>query len=196
MIILPFTLLTKNGRKQTGIKKPDSIKWLFFSFTLGIIFCTIFFILAKLFFGDGISNAFEYISNSYAVAKNGMQPSDKLIYFIIYAIIGMTFSPLGEELFYRGLVHDSLVTSYGDNKASNIDSLAFSITHLAHFGIVFSAGSWEFLLIPALFWLAGIFLAGRLFFYCRKKTGSILGAILAHAGFNLAMMYLIFYYIF
>jgi hypothetical protein len=108
----------------------------------------------------------------------------------------MTFSPFGEELFYRGLVHDSLKVNFGENKASIYDSLAFAITHLAHFGIVYNSDHWEFLFFPSLIWLAGIFLAGRLFYYCRRKTGSVLGAIFAHAGFNLAMMYLIFYFIF
>jgi len=35
----------------------------------------------------------------------------------------------------------------------------------------------------------------QLFTYARIKSGSILGAIIAHAGFNLAMIYFIFYHI-
>jgi membrane protease YdiL (CAAX protease family) len=196
MILLPFILLTKNGRLQTGIRRPASIKWLLYSFVLGITCCVILFLLSHWVYGNTIRNPFEYISRSYPVSKEGIAYSDKLIFFIIYAIIGMTFSPFGEELFYRGLVHDSLAADYSDKKASIADSAAFALTHLAHFGIVYNTGRLEFLLFPSLVWLTGIFIAGRLFYYCRRKTGSIFGAISAHAGFNLAMMYLIFYYIF
>lgn len=196
MLMLPFILLSKIGRTQIGIKKPESLKWLVLSFLLGVVFCVLFFLITKGLFGNSIQNSFEYISRSYAVAKKGLQSTDKLVYFIIYSVIGMTFSPFGEELFYRGLVHDSLGANFGENKASILDSLAFAITHLAHFGIVYNTDHWEFLVFPSVIWLAGIFLAGRLFYYCRMKTGSVLGAIVAHAGFNFAMMYLIFYYIF
>jgi membrane protease YdiL (CAAX protease family) len=40
-----------------------------------------------------------------------------------------------------------------------------------------------------------MFLASRIFFFANKKSGSILGAIISHAAFNLAMMYFIFYQI-
>jgi uncharacterized protein len=93
-------------------------------------------------------------------------------------------------------VHDSLAADYGHKKASIIDSAAFAVTHLAHFGIVFNVGHWEFLFLPGIIWLISIFLAGRLFYFCRFKTGSVFGAIAAHSGFNLAMMYIIFYHIF
>jgi len=196
MILLPFLLLTKKGRTQMGIRKPVSFTWLAVSFVLGGIFCIILFLISKYLFGNSIQNCFEYISRSYRVAKEGIQPTDKFVYFIIYAIIGMSFSPFGEEIFYRGLAHNALAFNFGENKASIADSLAFAFTHLAHFGIVYHNGHWEFLFFPSLIWLTGLFLAGRLFYYCRSKTGSIFGAVSAHAGFNLAMMYLIFYYIF
>ena len=107
----------------------------------------------------------------------------------------MTFSPIGEELLYRGLIHQCFVPRYGRNKASIIDSLAFGITHLAHFGLIFSLGEWQFLPIPALLWVLLTFVSSRLFYYCKQKSGSIYGAILCHAGFNLAMTYFIFYHI-
>ena len=107
----------------------------------------------------------------------------------------MTFSPIGEELFYRGVVHACFATNNGEQKASIYDSLAFGLTHLAHFGIVYIAGAWSFLFIPALLWVIGMFFASRLFFVCKQKTQSILGAMICHAGFNITMIYFIFYHI-
>ena len=109
--------------------------------------------------------------------------------------MSMLFSPIGEELFYRGMIHGSFSRKYGDNKASHIDSLAFALTHLAHFGIVYVDGQWDFLLLPSLLWLIFMFFTSRLFHYCKKRTGSILGAIVSHAAFNGCMMYFIFYHI-
>jgi hypothetical protein len=52
-----------------------------------------------------------------------------------------------------------------------------------------------FLLISSILWIIFMFLTSRVFYFCKKMTSSILGAIISHAAFNLTMMYLIFYYI-
>ena len=195
MWISPFIFLTRSGRSQIGMTKPTNATWLLYSFLSGIIFCVLIYIVAVILFGHSISNWFVYISNSYQVADPGLSADDRTGYFIIYSIIGMTFSPVGEELFYRGIVHESFKKKWGDNKASYIDSLAFALTHLAHFGIVYVSGAWRFLFVPAILWVLFMFLASRIFFYCRQKTGSIAGAVMSHAGFNFAMMYVIFYYV-
>jgi membrane protease YdiL (CAAX protease family) len=107
----------------------------------------------------------------------------------------MIFSPIGEELFYRGLVHGSFQVDIGDNRASYVDSLAFAVTHLAHFGIVYVNNQWDFLIIPSILWIFFMFITSRVFYFCKNMTGSILGAIISHAAFNLTMIYLIFYHI-
>jgi len=117
------------------------------------------------------------------------------LYFLPYVKNLLDFIPIGEELFYRGLVHGSFRDNVGDNRASYIDSSAFALTHLAHFGIVYVNGQWNFLFIPSILWVLFIFITSRLFYFCKKRTGSILGAIISHAAFNVTMMYLIFYYI-
>ena len=107
----------------------------------------------------------------------------------------MLFSPIGEEFLYRGVIHQAFVPKFGEVKASTIDSLAFAFTHLAHFGIVYLATGWEFLFAPAVIWVAMMYFASRLFFWCKRKSGSIWGAVAAHAGFNLGMTYCIIYLI-
>jgi membrane protease YdiL (CAAX protease family) len=195
MWISPFIFLSKQGRQNIGIVKPSGAFWLLVSFLAGLLICILMFLVAMLFYKHTGNNWFVYISRSYQVSGIVLNESEKFVYFIIYAIIGMTFSPIGEELFYRGLVHGSFVERFGENKASAIDSLAFALTHLAHFGIVYQSGHWQFLFIPTLLWVVFIYITSRIFFFCKQKTGSILGAIICHAAFNLAMMYLIFYHI-
>jgi len=195
MCIVPFLLLSREGRYKIGLKKPGNYLWILYSFLIGVGTCAIMYAVAELLFGHSLSNWFLYISRSYAISGITLNDSQKLVYFIIYAISSMTFSPIGEELFYRGIVHACFAANRSERKASVLDSLAFGLTHLAHFGIVYSAGAWSFLFIPAVIWVTGMFLASRLFFLCKQKTQSILGAIICHAGFNITMIYFIFYHI-
>ena len=113
--------------------------------------------------------------------------------FAIMAITGMTFSPIGEELFFRGIVHSSFAKSIGEKKASIVDSSAFALTHISHFGLVFINNKWDFFVIPTILWVTSMFLVSLLFYHFRKKSNSILGAILCHSAFNLGMIYCIFY---
>jgi len=197
MWITPFLLLNKKGRNLIGIKKPKKKRWFIYSFLLGIASCTIIFFVGKFLYQDSIENWFVYISNSYSsIPANELNGINKINYFFLFALTAMTFSPIGEELLYRGIIHQSFVSKFGNNKASIIDSLAFAVVHLAHFGIIFSNGSWSFLIIPGLLWMSFMFLSSRLFFYCKTKSQSIYGAIICHAGFNFAMTYFIFYHIF
>lgn len=196
MIILPFLLLNKKGRKFVGISEVKSIKWLSYSFLLGILSCIVIYLLAQFSFGDTTNNWFLYISKSFGAAKIGLTDDNKFTLFLIFAVISMIFSPLGEEFLFRGIIHKSFASKFGDNKASMIDSSAFALSHLAHFGIVYIDNSYRLLYFPALLWVIIIYLTGRLFYFCKVKTQSIYGSVICHAGFNLTMIYLIFYHIF
>ncbi|MEJ8804167.1 CPBP family intramembrane glutamic endopeptidase [Pontibacter sp. H249] len=190
--LIPFIFLSKAGRKQIGITKPANYVWILYSFLEGIAISTVIFTLGYLLYMDTINNWYVYIGKSYNIATD-LNAQDKLIYFIVFAVTGMCFSPIGEELFFRGIVHSCFSSSLGENKASIIDSLSFALIHLAHFGIVYISGRWEFLFIPSILWVVGMFITSLIFIQCKKKSGSILGAIASHAGFNLAMIYFIFY---
>ena len=195
MWLVPFLLLKRDGRKQIGICKPKKYQWLIYAFVLGMVAAAIGYFIATFIYSHAIENWYVYISKSYRITPNQLQGSNRSIYFAIFAGTSMIFSPIGEELLYRGLIHESFVPQFGENKASIIDSSAFALTHLAHFGFVYTAGKWQFFLVPALLWVIFMFLTSRLFYFFRKKSGSIYGALLGHAGFNLTMTYFIFYHI-
>ncbi len=194
MWFLPLIFLSKAGRRFAGIKRVQNKLWLLYAFLIGAGISTLVFLAGMWLFGDSVSNWFVYIGRAWSDAA-GMTESQVLVYFIIAAVISMTFSPVGEELFYRGVIHAGFQVDVGDNNASHIDSLAFALTHLAHFGIIFVNGSWQFLFLPALLWVGLMYFTSRAFYLCKKMSGSVTGAILSHAGFNLAMMYFIFYHI-
>lgn len=190
--LIPFIFLNKYGRKKIGIKGTKKIGGLILSLILGIAFSLFLFIIGKELYGGSYHNWYEYIGKSYNIPK-GIAGNDKFIMFTIMASTGMIFSPIGEELFFRGIVHGSFAKSIGDKKASVVDSLAFATTHIAHFGLLFNIGVWNFYPIPTIIWVSSMFLVSVLFFRTKKLTGSLLGAIFCHAGFNLGMIYSIFY---
>jgi len=187
MCFTPLIFLKKPGRREIGIRKSTRPWWLVWGFLLGCGMCLLLFALTRLAFGLESSNPFVYIAS---LANTENAPA---IYFLIYLIIVMTFSPIGEELFYRGVVHQAFRERMGERGASIIDSAAFALTHLAHFGIVYTAAGWKLLPLPSVLWLCSMFLTCLVFNLVRNESGSILGPILTHAGFNFGMGFLIFY---
>lgn len=196
MILIPFAILSKSGRIFIKIKKPKNLSSLLLAIILGAAICYLIFLLGRFLYGNTLSNWFQYIGESYPVDLYTIPVAEKQTFFIVFVIIGMTFSPFGEELFYRGLVHGSFVKDWGESKAALIDSAAFGITHLAHFGLIYTGLKWDFYVLPAIIWMFLMFVTGLVFNYCKWMADSILGAILSHMAFNGLMTYLIFFQLF
>lgn len=188
-MVYTFYLIKQRGQEEHRDKNNNKL------FVVALFGCrgntTVFgcllvvYLLFFLAFGNIIQNSYVYISGVSAFTGIELTPDIRLTYFLIYAASGMTFSPIGEEFMYRGVIHGCFVPRFGENKASVIDSLAFAFTHLAHFGIVYVSGVWQFLPIPACMWIVSMFVVSRCFFVCKKKSDSLLGAILSHAAFNI-----------
>jgi uncharacterized protein len=192
--IVPFLFLSSYGKRKIGLTKPEKPSWLLVAFVAGILASFFLYLLGESLYGNSYENWYIYIGKSYNIPKD-ISPDDKLILFLVMALTGMTFSPIGEELFFRGIVHASFANSFGDKVASAIDSSAFALTHISHFGLVFVNSQWRLLAAPTILWTASMFLVSVLFFICKKKSGSLLGAIVCHSAFNLGMIYCIFYLI-
>lgn len=194
MWVLPFVFLTSEGRRYIGIRKPDKWIRLLYALVAGIIFCGISYLITYWLYGYTVNNSFVYMSRVFGLTS-GMLEAYRYKLFFIALIASMTFSPIGEEFLYRGMIHGCFVEKYGENKASIIDSLVFMIVHLPHFGIIYNAGKWSFPFFPALLWMFFMFMVSRLFFRCKVYSNSIWGAVFAHAGFNCAMMYFTYFHI-
>lgn len=192
MWVAPWVLLSKQGRRDIGIRS-DSAAWkLLPVLAAGLAASALVYGLGEVLYGGQPQNWLVYIARSYP-AEN--LPDQRWMFFLISAGISMLFSPIGEELLYRGLIHDSFARDVGNFRASLVDSSAFALTHLAHFGMLYIGGSWTFAWLPALLWIVLMFLASRLFYLCRVWARSIWGAVLCHAGFNLGMTYFIYFFI-
>lgn len=190
--LCPFIFLSRSGRRKIGLTKPQRYRVLILAFAAGLIFSLFLYYVGHSLYGNTYENWYTYVGRSYKIPA-AIKPNDKTILFTVVALTGMLFSPVGEEFFFRGIVHASFANSVGDKKASIIDSSAFALTHLSHFGLVFVNDQWRFLTVPALLWVLSMFLVSILFFLFKTYSGSILGAVVCHAAFNLGMTYCIFY---
>ena len=190
--LIPFLFLSKYGRKKVGIRSAKAITQVFLALLYGILASLVLYWIGEVLYANSYENWYLYIGKSYNIPE-AITPSDKQTLFFIMAFTGMIFSPIGEELFFRGIVHASFAKSVGENKASLIDSTAFALTHIAHFGLVFLDQNWRFFFLPTLLWVIAMFLVSILFFTMKQKSDSLIGAVVCHSGFNLGMIYSIFY---
>jgi hypothetical protein len=190
--VLPFVFLNANGQRKIGITGTNKYGNLFLALILGLAFSLLLHYLGVGLYGHSYENWYAYIGKSYNI-PDGISLQDKKILFVITAVIGMTFSPIGEEFFFRGIIHGSFASSIGSKKAAMVDSAAFALTHISHFGLVFLNGQWDFYILPTLIWVLGMFLLSLLFFLMKQRSASIWGAVICHSGFNLGMIYCIFY---
>ena len=190
--ITPFIFLNKFGRNKIGLRKPNSYLWLLYALAAGLVAALFLYYAGVALYGNTYENWYTYIGRSYKIPPK-IGEDDKMVLFLIVAGTGMIFSPIGEELFFRGIVHSAFEESVGEKKATIIDASSFALTHLAHFGIVYHSNKWWLLIEPAVIWVVAMFLVSVLFFYFRKKSSSIFGAIFCHAAFNFGMTWCIFY---
>jgi uncharacterized protein len=190
--IAPFVFLTKYGRIEIGIKSSKNYKWLLVALIVGLIASAVLYFIGKVLYDATFSNWYVYIAKSYKIPAS-LDDQGRKIMFAIMALVGMTYSPIGEEFFFRGIVHSSIAKSIGERKASIVDSAAFALTHISHFGLVFINDQWRFFLLPTIIWVASMYFLSMIFIHFKHKTGSLLGPVISHAAFNLGMIFCIFY---
>lgn len=190
--LAPFIFLSKPGRIRIGLVRTNKYRWTILAFICGVLASLILFYIGRVLYGHSNENWYVYIAKSYKI-PSGIAETDKKVMFFIMAVTGMTFSPIGEELFFRGIVQSSFAASFGEKRALIIDSLAFSLTHIAHFGLVFINQGFTLYAAPTLIWVLSMFLLSMVFYFFKKRSGSLISALICHAGFNLGMIFSIFY---
>lgn len=90
-------------------------------------------------------------------------------------LISSILAPIGEEIFFRGALYQSLQEKMGVKKALVITSLIFAAMHFDLYRLV-------------LLWLAGMWLN-----ILRLKCDSIYSAMIAHSVWNTLMISLAFF---
>lgn len=191
MTILPWVLLTKNGRQQIGFKKPHKNSFYLLGIGLGIAAPLVCFVLGYLIYGYTNNNWFVNIGNNYKTMMNTTGMSFLMLH-LIFTIPAMLFSPIGEEIFFRGVMQKTLEQKWSASTSTYIECCLFAVVHLCHHGFLEAGGSLIFLPVSGALWVIQMFFVAWMFAWLRAKSGSILVAIIAHSIFNLTMNMLIF----
>lgn len=102
------------------------------------------------------------------------------------------FSPIGEEIFFRGLLHRALQERFGERTAAVSEAGLFGLVHVCHHGLWLAALGWIFLPLSGSLWVLLMFGTALLFSALRQRSGSLGPAVMAHATFNATMNTFIF----
>ena len=108
MMVLPFIFLTPEGRRQIGLRKSNARFTYVVAVLYGVGAASLCFLLGVLFFDKGPDNWFITIRNYYVGQVPGAFDMPLQTFFIVVTVPALIFSPIGEELFFRGFLQDAL----------------------------------------------------------------------------------------
>ncbi len=190
LALVPWILLARPDRVQVGFKKstrPREYPLALLYGGLASLFC---FALGYSLFGASQDNWFVSVGESFRA-----QPTDGLGLVqlsLMFTLPGMIFSPVGEEIFFRGYFQRCLETKFSERSSMLIEASWFGGVHLLHHGIVLTAAGIGFRPLSGALWFLLMVALSCMFAWLRKRHDSILPAILAHSAFNATMTTLIF----
>lgn len=191
MALIPWLLLDAQGRRRIGLSRAAAARIYPIALVAGGVAAFACFWLGRALFGTGGDNWFVTIASNYhrMVDTTGWSALRLHLFFTVPALI---FSPIGEEIFFRGYLQDALERRFSVRASTFTECAAFGVVHLCHHGLLWTAASLTLLPVSGPVWAVLMFGAAFLFARLRKASGSLLPAIVAHAAFNLVMNLTIF----
>lgn len=193
MTATPWLLLTKSGRKQAGIQKSDRKLWLAVAPVVGVAASIACFAIGFLLFERTADNWFVSVGNSFRAQPT---PNFSIIQLhLMFTIPAVIFSPIGEEIYFRGVLQRALETRFSPPISSAIESGWFGAAHLIHHGLLLTAAGLAFRPVSGTLWFLLMTLLSLAFAALRKVGNSVVPAVIAHSAFNATMNFFIFGYL-
>lgn len=191
MAIAPWVLLTQHGRRQIGVRKASTNRVYVQAVVCGALAAVACGALGLALFGAGADNWYASIADYYrrSVPTAGL---GLLQLHLIFTLPALLFSPVGEELFFRGILQRALEDRFSARAATTGECALFGLVHACHHGLVATAAGISLLPRSAALWVLMMFAVAWMFAWLRKRSGSLYPAMAAHAAFNLAMNIFIF----
>lgn len=186
MALLPWLLLTPDGRRQIGLRRPASWRGLATAMLAGACAALACGALGLLLFGHSADNWYMTVAASY----RGMMDTSAFSIWMLHGVFtlpALLFSPIGEEIFFRGILQRALEQRFSARTSTVLECAAFGLVHLFHHGPFFGATA-----LSTALWVMAMCLTAVLFATIRQRSGSLLRAMAAHAAFNAAMNGVIF----
>jgi membrane protease YdiL (CAAX protease family) len=183
----PLVLLDRDGRRRIGLSRRVSFRWLITAGVSGAVAAAIIGAIGGLVYGESQDNWFVTIGEAM-LADGRLRALPIIELFVALAIPAALFSPIGEELFFRGMFHESLALRAGHVYGSGITAVVFGVMHLFHHGISAGPAGVDIRGVSGLVWVVFTVGLSLLFTLWRLRSSSIWSAVLCHAGFNVAMV--------
>lgn len=192
MWFVPWIFLSRVGRKDIGLKLPNRPGWILWAPLLGLVLAFVSYALGALLYGSPEQHWFQSVAASFFEDERVLQmPRNKL--FWMFTIPAMIFSPIGEEILFRGCIQKVVQNRWGIFWGVGVSAFLFSTVHLFHHGISHSGDGFQVFWVSGFLWWALMILTSVGFSWLRIKYQSILPAIIGHSFYNLGMNYTIFY---
>ncbi|MES3022296.1 MAG: CPBP family intramembrane glutamic endopeptidase [Pseudomonadota bacterium] len=191
MAAVPWILLPRQGRREIGLKAPARRFAFAGALASGAAAALLCFALGMLLYGNSADNWYVSIADSYrrAIPAGSMGP---LMLQIALTLPACIFSPIGEEIFFRGFLQRAFAQRWGARAGGWLEAGVFGLVHLVHHGLVANAAGLRPGIVSAALWVLLMVLTARLFGEIRRRGDSVLPAIAAHAAFNFTMSMAIF----
>jgi len=191
MTLLPWLLMSADGRRHIGLRRPASWLVLLPAILAGACAAMACGAAGLLLFGHGLDNWFMTVAASY---RRMMDTSafDMLTLHLVFTLPALLFSPIGEEIFFRGILQRALEQRFSVRISTALECAAFGLVHLIHHGLVVGATGISIRPVSGALWVAAMCVTAGLFANVRKRSGSLFPAMAAHAAFNAAMNGMIF----
>jgi membrane protease YdiL (CAAX protease family) len=193
MWTLPFLFLTRQGRREMGLcRQGISPVVLVICSLAGVVSSLIVFWIGMALYGNSPDNWCVSIRDNLQL-NHMLAVMSPATAFAIIALLTMSFTPVGEEFFFRGLIQQSFTLRWNVVIATLVNGFAYGLMHLLHVhGVWHDAAGFHLRVVSGALMVLVLAGLGAIFTLCRLWTGSLWCAVVAHAACNLAMISAIF----
>jgi membrane protease YdiL (CAAX protease family) len=191
MALAPWLLLSPTGRRHIGLERPASWHAVAPALLAGVLAALACYVAGMLWFGRSPDNWYMTVADSYRAMMDTTLFSTLTLH-LVFTLPAMLFSPIGEEIFFRGILQRALEQRFSVLASTSIECGAFGLIHLCHHGLVLGATGVVIRPFSAPLWVAAMCLVAFLFAAITRRSGSLYPAMAAHATFNATMNTVIF----
>jgi uncharacterized protein len=191
MGVVPFLFYNNEGRSMMGIRKIDKLIWIIPLILIGAGMALVIGLIGYVVYGTGERNWFVTLMNTYNF-NSQLTQMPRIAFFFIVTIPLMILSPIGEEFFFRGVVHSSIKEKWGITAGMIVNSLAFTAIYVFQHGLHRTLEGITCMPVSGVIWLSLIFTSGIIFTLIRERTDSVWSSVIAHSAYILTMNVFIF----
>jgi uncharacterized protein len=188
MWLLPAIFLSAAGPQAIGLVRPcRGAGALALCAAIGVVAGLVLFSVSTSLHGSPSDNWIASVRAGMQLDRMRavMGPAAILAMLAVPALI---VTPVGEEILFRGLIHQAFTMRWNWIAGIAVNSLAFGLVHLHVHGLTHDAAGFHLRVVSGGMFVLGGALLSAVFTLCRMRTGSLFAAMAAHAGCNTAVI--------